>query len=738
MDYLGDDVMELLHSCCDQALQYYGDLLLAAEKTLREELYQKAEAGNNNQEQRRYFDAMQQLQRHSTVMHAVFRRELADHYQHFVDGSDVENSPEEKIDAANLSLVRRDKLEDELAVSVIVSRSNSRNSERLWKLNRRLAALRGGQSVSDESNPFGPARICHAMQSALAELNFENKVRIVAYKHLGKIFVLSFSKLLDTLNENLCEQGILPNLRFTVGKIGQRQQRGQPSNQSDSSRANSEGVDGVSDARTSVVQQQALYSAIVNLQLLQGANRNQSAAGVSYSGVAIDGSGADAFSPLDYALALSAVQQSTAFLAAAKRNSTLQGAAVESKFFGQLAQQGDPKSRHKMATTDANMVDLVGMIFRYMLDDPNVNDAVKSTLSHLHTPFLKLALLDAQFLDNPKHSARALLNIMADLGGRWVKSDSDRQVLPKIKMTVATILRDFIDDDSMFEPLLNEFISFKENLEKRSKMVERRNTESQQGQEHLTIAKLRATEELRRRLADAGIETAVAAVLEKPCEAFLSYSLLRHGEKTPIWQSALAVVDTIIAAAAPISGNDAQHQLSAHEATASQELDAMGTDRAAAATLMLAMRDAWQLSQSLTKQHRARELKPTEPTPATITENPTEDRPEDRFENRSEAVPKPMPVELEKMMLRLSDIAFGTWFEFNEGDVSYPLKLAWYSKVSSNYMFVDSGGVKQRLQTQLEIAKGLVLGQIFIATPNKESFMERALATVLNSLKRQS
>jgi len=768
--------MELLHSCRDQALQYYGDLLLAAEKTLGDKLYQQSDASTNNDDQRRYYDAMQQLQRQSSVMHRVFHRELVNHYQHFIDGTDIEHGPEERFDADNLSLVKRDVLEDELAISVIVSRSNSRNSEPLWKLNRRLAALRGGQKVSDETNPFGPARICNAMQIAVAELSLDNRTRIFIYKHLGKIFVLSFSKILAVLNGSLSEHGILPNLRFTAAK---------PVPQATPQAGGT--VDSV-DSGASITQQRTLFNAILNLQAQQGANRSETATGVNYSGVAIDGQGQESFSPIDYALALSAMQQSKVFLAAAKLNKTLQIGTVESKLFAQLAHQGNPNSRHKMTTSDANTIDLVGMIFRYMLDEPKLNNSVKSILSHLHTPFLKLALMDPLFLENYQHSARRLLNMMADLGGRWVKSDSDRQVLPKIKMTVETILREFIDDDTMFDPLLEEFTTFKESLEKRSKIVERRNSESQQGQERLAVAKLRAATEFSERLNKSAVTSAIAAPLQKTCEDFLSYNLLRHGERAPSWQSALDVVDRIVESVGEkttiSTDRDAQQRQSELENSLSRALSTMGYDNQAAEDLLRSLRAARDLSHALTQKQS-----PEQRTPATDYAKPataaTEPASETEIANRATATTAPEPStapaqtepldpvasaastapsklaissaattnsatvvidhsntelanpELTKMMQRLTEIAFGTWFEFSEDGIVYPLKLAWYSGVTSRYMFVDAGGVQQRIKTQLEVAKGLTAGHIVIAEPNKKPFMERALATILKSMRRQ-
>ena len=68
--------MELLSNCRDQAHKFYGDLLLAAEKTINDVLFEQAERCTNNKEQQRYFEAMQQLKERSGAMHTAFRHEL--------------------------------------------------------------------------------------------------------------------------------------------------------------------------------------------------------------------------------------------------------------------------------------------------------------------------------------------------------------------------------------------------------------------------------------------------------------------------------------------------------------------------------------------------------------------------------------------------------------------------------------------------------------------------------------
>ena len=83
----------------------------------------------------------------------------------------------------------------------------------------------------------------------------------------------------------------------------------------------------------------------------------------------------------------------------------------------------------------------------------------------------------------------------------------------------------------------------------------------------------------------------------------------------------------------------------------------------------------------------------------------------------------------------LKDIAFGTWFDFVREDGGRDMKLAWYSRVTSNYMFVNTAGIKQAVMTCVELVKGMQAGTIELVVLEKRSFMERAFGAVLNKLK---
>jgi hypothetical protein len=93
---------------------------------------------------------------------------------------------------------------------------------------------------------------------------------------------------------------------------------------------------------------------------------------------------------------------------------------------------------------------------------------------------------------------------------------------------------------------------------------------------------------------------------------------------------------------------------------------------------------------------------------------------------------KVLPAEVRAAMETLKTIAFGTWFYIQENENSHParVKLSWYSRVSGNYMFVDSMGVKSTVRDCMDLAVLIANGRAKIIDETKSPFVKRALVAI--------
>lgn len=710
--------MELLTRCRDVALPFYGELFKSAQPLLRERLFEQAERAANQRDEQLFLGAIQTLNDNYQQMVDSFEAALRDGYERFADGRDplpATLTQQPRSDA--LALVASEQLEDELAVSAIVSRGNSLYSENLWALNRRLAVARGGRKVADEHNPFGPAHVGCALQVAMSHADCALKARLFMYKYLGKLFLAAFPQMLATLNERLRADGILPNLRHEVHKAAPVPAVGRS------------GIAKAVSPQAEAARQRGIYRAVTAELARELSERNgprtQTLTGVSYQGLATGGeAGSATFRPIDYALILSALQHTPEFAAPALLMRPFAIQAAEERLFAQLKKQAHEEHRHRVAAPEANIIDLLGMLFRALLEDDKLPDPVRALLSHLHTPYLKLALLEPGVLDDPDHHARRLLDRMAAVGA-WVSGPDDRVVLPKLREIVEGVLRGFVDDSGIFTDLLADLDGFAEGLERRAALVERRSRDAQEGIERLQIARRHAADAVAERLRGRALPEHISRLLREPWGDFLAFNYLRGGDEGLAWRAALKVVDGVLWSVQgsgerdPAAFDNHRRQL---ERSLAEGLRTIGYDSAAGERLMGALREA-QDQAAAGRPVVAEPLAPAAPdTPATPA-FPLDDAPLNEAE---QAVADEL----------LRRIDFGSWFEvIRPAQPPVHWRIAWFSQVTSRCMFVNHAGVKQAVTTVAELARNVQAGRMRLLE-ERASFMERALTAVLRRLRR--
>lgn len=154
--------------------------------------------------------------------------------------------------------------------------------------------------------------------------------------------------------------------------------------------------------------------------------------------------------------------------------------------------------QQKRSDQEADVIDLVGMLFDFILDDDNLPDSCKTTLSHLHAPYLKMALLDKALFTHHHHHhhhpARRLLNGMVQAGVLYGGDGDERGLLAKMQWVVERVIRDFNGDLRLFESLLEEFNEFVATLRHKVELRERRAVEAAKGRDKLLGARQHAIE----------------------------------------------------------------------------------------------------------------------------------------------------------------------------------------------------------------------------------------------------
>lgn len=379
-----------------------------------------------------------------------------------------------------------------------------------------------------------------------------------------------------------------------------------------------------------------------------------------------------------------------------------------------------------VSLADMQTIDLVGMLFEYMLSDDNLPDTVKTLLSYLHTPFLKIAFIDKDFFEQPEHPARALMNSLAEAGARWVSNDGKdpHDIYLKIKATVFQLLKEFKNDVAIFSELLLKFNAYTNNLVRRQALMERRVLEKVQGEEKLREAKVRVNQEVRKRIDQRAVPSALLLLLLQPWSDFLSFVLLRYGDATEHWKRALQVVDELLWSIQPKTLQADKNRLLKLQGplTAALErgFETIGYDQSKGRKLVEAIAHLQKMAL------QSRQAQPASEPMRSKLENMAAEK-----AGGSVVAELPVTAEEEKIVESLKMIEYGTWFEFQGGR---RLKVAWYNKKTQHYMLVDQQGKKVTLSAGLELAREMLAGRAKIIIGSTKPFFERALENIYQTL----
>jgi hypothetical protein len=91
--------------------------------------------------------------------------------------------------------------------------------------------------------------------------------------------------------------------------------------------------------------------------------------------------------------------------------------------------KSDEKRVETVRQADEDVINLVSMLFDFILDDDDLPMAMKALLGRLQIPLLKVAIIDKTFFNAEKHKARQLLNLLSKAGIGWNQKDQGSDAL---------------------------------------------------------------------------------------------------------------------------------------------------------------------------------------------------------------------------------------------------------------------------------------------------------------------
>ena len=350
---------------------------------------------------------------------------------------------EQSLSEDNLSLVENSSLERKLAWQAAAKHIEmSEDFQHFQHCESRLQTLFSG---TPETVPISSGFICEGFANAIDPLNLP--------LDMLQDFLLIFSKELKTstttmwtiADKELEKLGLELPVTLTRSN-SDHPLHVQPSSSSDISFGNDSSIDALAQHVVSKVE------TLFKHQSMQ-AQANADASDPS-SATAI------LFPTSELASTLTGIQSELI-----EQHSTL--ANISELIRSALANKG---VEHNLSPRQDSLIDVIGLLFEYIIDDHELPDEVKKTIGLLQIPVLKLALIDKEFLSNRLHPGRQLLNTMTSVGMHCAENNDP--VIQLIDETVRDIIHHFIDNPNIFEESLNNFNEGLQEIECSAQLLE--------------------------------------------------------------------------------------------------------------------------------------------------------------------------------------------------------------------------------------------------------------------------
>ncbi|MEW8049068.1 MAG: DUF1631 domain-containing protein [Candidatus Thiodiazotropha sp.] len=742
----------VLNRCKDTVIVYINALLTELFNNSDKALTSFAQKAETNEIQNRFFEAMAMIRnRHGLVEHE-FRELLSEGFDKFWHDQPEIDSFLDHSEDTELELVDHESMDVTTALENMISRTVGHHRSQLYALGQRLSVVSGGRSVKHKQIPSGPHHLAHAFSEAIDALGLEARIKVIILALFDKYVLKQLGSIYDDFNNSLKEAGVLPHLRPAIQKS--------PDAKGGASAKDEEHPEQQQE-QTQEELGEELFGSILDMMASRRRISPEKLAAKEASAKAAGrqlGSAPPATQE-NLVAALSNIQpaqRSDMIPDVNAPGAAISNIEIDEQFLIRV-KHTLAEERHKLynevgadrlEAADEDTIDLVGMLFEYMLNDPVLPAVAKALISHLHTPYLKVAIIDRKLLTDSNHEARQLLDSLVEAGSHWIdERNLKRGIYPDMQNVIDRVLKEFSDNVSLFGTLLEAFKKRMDEFRRKSDILEKRAQDSIKGREKLNIARQRASQEMRARSFSENLPQPVKEFLEKTWVDKLVFVLLRHpdGEMSDDWKEALRIADEIAWTFEPKDQSEREElektlpdlrksiedglaSLGGFHQEKSQVLFGLLSNAETASMASEQAMKSAKTSDTVVPISDKTVLKaePRKPAPATA-ESTTEQADEEEI-----------PEDEEAMMEKLRKIKFGTWFEIKDSQSgeSQKVKLSWLSPLTASCMFVDRAGVQTAIKPLRTLAQEILKGESTILEDSSDPFVERTLHAIRRMLQR--
>lgn len=709
-----------VHTVRQKTKKQLNELLQDLFNNADDALFEFADRSQSDVSQEMYFDSMRAVRLHRKTLVSTFMRAFADSFQTaFSDRADESEHAPVDTDSDDYALLGQDELEMSVAVSGIVSKVTSQYSLAVMLLTKRLNSLTTSSSITERINPLGPYSLSTVFSEALAVLDVDIKIRIILMKLFERFVMEHLGPMYEAANEILASAGVLPNLDKNQLRETSSEPPAAPS-------ATTEQDEPTTLQAANVAQQPSASSiGMSTLQSLMAATRGAP----TYSG-----NPRVSDSPI---MVLPTMQPNELVGALSKIQSLVGSDHIDITHVPKLGDVGSlvlsqaGGEEKSLGRADEDIVDFVGLLFDYILNDRNLAIPMKALIGRLQIPIVKLSIIDKSFFEKSGHPARMLLNELSSAGIGWSSArELKRDALyDKIESVVLRVLNEFADNPDIFSELLSGLRAFVSTDTRRSVLVEQRVKEAETGKAKTHDAKIQVQDLVNQKASGLRLPSEAGRFISQVWSRVLTFRMVKYDQSDAQWTDGVAILDRLLWALQP---HAAAEDIDQRDTCVPNLIAGIrnGMDELAYPREEIDEFLSW-LNDHLTNlSHNDRAYLEED-------ERPEMDIAEELVEEIILATPVP---EVDEQSIepataaQLKLITEGSWVEIEERDNDkLRCKLATITRPGDNYVFVNRRGMKVLQKGRTELAE--MVQEERLHRIDESQVFDRALQTVIGNLR---
>lgn len=679
-------------------------------QNMDEQFFSLAEQAVSDSVQRTYIDAIRELRQSKEALRQRYQHRVAlASERFFLDFKSYQYEflrTQVHIDENqdSMELINQDVLEEDLAVMRVAHYAENRHLSRLKALSELLAVVIPAKTLKRSEIPVSPTILSHALQYALQEWQGDLQTKLSIYDVYGKYCLDGLDALYPDLIKILEKAGLTP-VQEPVQAPQTRPRSSKPQRYSQ---------------RPGGADESTLFGILALVRQLE--EKQRESLGLTSQKTTHFPEEWPVASAETVANVIGILQSE---IALNPPRDIRQARVTQNALKGQLVSElgktvVDQKVR--LQRLDQHIIDVVNMLFEYILDDPVIPAQMKVLLVRLQMPVLRVAVQDKSFLTDRSHPVRDLLNNLAAAAARWADEGdyADNSIYGHIEQAVQRIIDDPQGDVDLWIEVNQDFEDYVLHEERGARVAEERLSQVAKGKERLSMARQAVDDYLTKFLPKA-IPAPVYQIIDEVWRDVMTLTLLREGEDSMEWKKSVRIleqlVDSIIPRADPEDRQTQMAKIPRLLAELRLGFSSISYDSSRAAMMFKQLQHCHVTS--------LRGLQP-----ATMKYEPEDQIPVEGDDIQS--------ILDDEFMQQVDALKQGQWIAWNTAAGKEQRgKLSWRSEVTDLLMFVNLRGRRVAEMSSSELADLLRSGRATVLTSIERPMMERALTTIYNTLSRQ-